>query len=52
MLQHFEDYQCWFVGDRCGNGGNDQTIYEKLRVHGRSFEVKNTRETLHLIFDE
>ena len=51
-LQHFEDYQCWFVGDRCGNGGNDQTIYEKLRVHGRSFEVKTTKDTLHLIFDE
>ncbi len=51
-LQHFKDYECWFVGDRCGQGGNDQTIYEKLRVHGRSFEVKNTKETLHLIFDE
>ena len=51
-LQHFKDHECWFVGDRCGEGGNDQTIYEKLRVHGRSFEVKNTRETLHLIFDE
>ena len=51
-LQHFEDYQCWFVGDRCGNGGNDQTIYEKLRVHGRSFEVQNTKETMVLIFDE
>jgi phosphomannomutase len=51
-LQHFENYQCWFVGDRCGNGGNDQTIYEKLRVNGRSFEVKTTRNTLHLIFDE
>ena len=51
-LQHFEEYQCWFVGDRCGNGGNDQEIYEKLRVHGRSFEVKNTKETLKLIFDE
>jgi len=51
-LQHFEGYQCWFVGDRCGNGGNDQTIYERLRVNGRSFEVKNTKETLHIIFDE
>lgn len=51
-LQHFEDYRCWFVGDRCGENGNDQTIYEKLRVHGRSFEVKDTRETRHLIFDE
>jgi len=51
-LQHFEGYEHWFVGDRCRNGGNDQTIYEKLRVHGRSFEVKDTRETRHLIFDE
>ena len=51
-LQHFEDYQCWFIGDRCEDGGNDQTIYEKLRVHGRSFKVKTTKETLHLIFDE
>jgi phosphomannomutase len=51
-LQHFEDYQCWFVGDRCGKNGNDQTIYEKLRVHNRSYEVKNTRNTLNLIFDE
>ena len=42
-LQHFEGYQCWFVGDRCGNGGNDQTIYERLRVNGRSFEVKTTK---------
>ena len=51
-LQHFQDYECWFVGDRCGENGNDQAIYEKLRVHGRSFEVKSTKETLHLIFDE
>lgn len=51
-LQHFEDYECWFVGDRCGENGNDQAIYERLRVQGRSFEVKTTKETLHLIFDE
>jgi phosphomannomutase len=51
-LQHFEDYQCWFVGDRCGENGNDQTIYEKLRVHNRSYEVKSTKNTLNLIFDE
>ena len=51
-LQHFEGYECWFVGDRCGNGGNDQTIYERLRVHGRSFEVNNTKDTMKLIFDE
>ena len=51
-LKHFEDYDHWFVGDRCGPRGNDQEIYEKLRVHGKSFEVKNTKETLHIIFDE
>lgn len=51
-LQHFEDYECWFVGDRCGDNGNDQTIYERLRVHNRSFEVKSTKDTMRLIFDE
>ena len=51
-LQHFEDYECWFVGDRCGHNGNDQTIYERLRVHGRAFEVESTKDTLRLIFDE
>ena len=51
-LQHFEDYECWFVGDRCGENGNDQTIYERLRVHNRAFEVRNTKETMRLIFDE
>ena len=51
-LQHFEDYQCWFVGDRCGHNGNDQAIYERLRVHGRSYEVKTTKDTMRLIFDE
>ena len=51
-LQHFENHQCWFVGDRCGENGNDQAIYERLRVHGRSFEVKTTKDTLKLIFDQ
>ena len=51
-LQHFDDYECWFVGDRCGHNGNDQAIYERLRVHGRSYEVKSTKETMRLIFDE
>lgn len=51
-LQHCKDYQCWFVGDRCRENGNDQTIYEKLRVNDRSYEVKTTRETARVIFDE
>jgi len=51
-LQHFKDWECWFVGDRCGHNGNDQAIYERLRVHGRAFEVKSTKDTLNLIFDE
>ena len=51
-LKHFPDYDVWFVGDRCGENGNDQAIYERLRVYGKSFEVKTTKETLKLIFDE
>ena len=51
-LKHFENYECWFVGDRCGENGNDQTIYERLRVHNRAFEVQSTKQTMKLIFDE
>ena len=48
-MNHFEDFEHWFVGDRCGENGNDQTIYERLRVHNRSYEVKTTKEIFILV---
>jgi phosphomannomutase len=46
-LLHFPDHKKWFIGDRCGEGGNDKEIYEHLQPD--SFSVKNTRETIEIL---
>jgi phosphomannomutase len=51
-LNHFKDYDHWFVGDRCYNNGNDREIYEKLQPLNRSFNVESTKEVVLLIYDE
>lgn len=43
-LKHFEDYEIYFVGDRCGDNGNDKEIYDALQPNN-SFWVKDTSET-------
>ena len=44
-LQHFVDYTHWFVGDRCGENGNDKEIYDVLKEQKRSFETSGPDET-------
>jgi len=51
-LNHFRDYDCWFVGDRCGINGNDREIYNELKTNNRSFEVRDTKETISLLYGE
>ena len=47
-LDHFnDDYNVYFVGDRCTGSGNDRTIYEATQPN--SFEVKSPQETITLI---
>ena len=48
-LKHFQDYTCWFVGDRCGEGGNDREIYEFLNKEGRAFWTRSTENTAGII---
>jgi len=48
-LRHFEDYTCWFVGDRCGIGGNDAEIYDKLATERRAFKTSGPEETGRII---
>ena len=38
-LQHLEDADVWFWGDRCTEHGNDRAIYEALGPGSRSFET-------------
>ena len=50
-LTHFNDWETWFVGDKCEDGGNDQELYEHLFDEGRSFKTEDTNQT-RLIIDE
>ena len=50
-LNHFQNWETWFVGDRCEEGGNDQELYELLADNNRSYKTENTYET-GLIIEE
>ena len=50
-LQHFEDYTCWFVGDKCHPDGNDHLIFEALSAHGRGYITKSPKHTEEIIKD-
>lgn len=43
-LSHFQGYEIFFIGDRCGENGNDKEIYDALQPHN-SFWVKDTKDT-------
>jgi phosphomannomutase len=47
-LQHFPDYDVFFLGDRCGDNGNDKEIYDILQPNN-SFWVKNTKDTKEIL---
>jgi phosphomannomutase len=54
-LKHFPFYNHWFVGDRCGENGNDKEIYDILKQQNRSYETsspKQTGEITKAIIDE
>jgi len=44
-LNHFPEHTCWFVGDSCGDGGNDKEIYDLLIKERRAFNTTNTEKT-------
>ncbi len=49
-LKHFSGWDVWFVGDRCGENGNDREIYEACL--GQSYVTSgpsNTREIIECI---
>lgn len=51
VLKRLEGRTPWFVGDRCGPGGNDQEIFEALSQDARSFETSSETETELIIYD-
>lgn len=50
-LKHFEgqNWNFWFVGDRCSPIGNDYEIFSALKNTGRAFEVGSPEETVDII---
>ena len=48
-LRHFDNHVCWFVGDRCGPGGNDKEIYDILKKKNRAFSTDGTKQTADII---
>ena len=47
-LQHFSNYEVFFLGDRCGDHGNDKEIFDALQPH-KSFWVDNTKHTKEIL---
>ena len=50
-LKHFDknEWNFWFVGDRCYPEGNDYEIFSLLKDTGRAYETSGPEETLEII---
>ena len=50
-LKHFplDQWDVFFVGDRCSPDGNDFEIFNALSANGRSFETSGPEETIEII---
>tara|TARA_B100000700_G_scaffold305934_1_gene380583 strand:+ start:482 stop:1276 length:795 start_codon:yes stop_codon:yes gene_type:complete len=46
-LKHFPGWDVWFVGDRCGENGNDREIYEACI--GKSYVTDGPEKTAEII---
>ena len=47
-LSYFPDYEVYFLGDRCGENGNDKEIYDALQPYN-SFWVGSTGDTKQVL---
>jgi len=47
-LSHFSESEIYFLGDRCGDNGNDKEIFDKLQPDN-SFWVHDTKHTKEIL---
>jgi phosphomannomutase len=47
-LSHFPDHKVWFLGDRCGDNGNDKEIFDALQPEC-SYWVDGTKHTQEIL---
>ena len=50
-LNYYNDHKCWFVGDRCEKGGNDEAIYNRLLPLKTAFSVESPQDTVQIILN-
>ena len=48
-LRFFQDYDVWFVGDRCSENGNDFEIYEAVNENSQAYDTSGPRRTVDII---
>ena len=48
VTKHLQDYDIFFIGDKCTGTGNDKTLYDMLQP-SNSFETKSPDMTIDLI---
>ena len=48
-LRHYRDHKVFFIGDRCEEGGNDRTLFEKLSKVGTAFKTSDPKQTARII---
>tara|TARA_B100000519_G_scaffold187220_1_gene183810 strand:+ start:3166 stop:3921 length:756 start_codon:yes stop_codon:yes gene_type:complete len=48
-LQHYENTQKFFIGDRCEEGGNDWHIYKELEPSGNAWCTQGPDNTIEII---
>ena len=48
MTKQLQDYDIFFIGDKCTGTGNDKTLYDMLQPNN-SFETKSPDMTIDLI---
>jgi len=48
-LKHYDDYEVWFVGDKCERGQNDFHIYHLLNKIDRAFKTTGPTATKRII---
>ena len=52
-MKHFPDSRIWFLGDRCGDNGNDKELFDLLQPDCSFWvdDTKHTREILEAILN-
>tara|TARA_A100001011_G_scaffold269922_1_gene279170 strand:+ start:1236 stop:2009 length:774 start_codon:yes stop_codon:yes gene_type:complete len=50
VMNHLDEYEeIYFIGDKCGIGGNDKELFDLLSSSGRSYVTKSPKQTIDII---